>query len=55
MSLLVEAPFGLAVLFALKLRPNPHRKTLHSNRTAADVRRRWPEVVIDKGLRTFQA
>jgi len=45
----IEAPFGLADLFALRLRPNPRRKTIHFARTSADVRRRWPEVVIDKG------
>jgi hypothetical protein len=43
----IEAPFGLADLFALRLRPNPRRKTLHFARTSAGVRRRWPEVVID--------
>ena len=43
----IEAPFGLADLFALRLRPNPHRKTVGFARTAADVRRRWPEVVVE--------
>jgi uncharacterized protein len=43
----IEAPFGLADLFALRLRPNPRRKTIGFDRTSADVRRRWPEVVID--------
>jgi hypothetical protein len=43
----IEAPFGLADLFALRLRPNPRRKTVGFARTAADVRRRWPEVVIE--------
>src|SRR5690348_2717549 len=41
----IEAPFGLADLFALRLRPNPRRMTVGFARTAADVRRRWPEVV----------
>jgi hypothetical protein len=41
--LLIEAPFGLADLFALRLRPNPRRKTVHFARTSADVQRRWPE------------
>jgi uncharacterized protein len=45
----IEAPFGLADLFALRLRPNPRRKTVHFTRTAANVRRRWPEVVVQKG------
>jgi uncharacterized protein len=43
----VEAPFGLADLFALRLRPNPRRKTFGFARTSADVRRRWPELAID--------
>src|ERR1700751_4353697 len=45
----VESPFGLADLFALRVRPNPRRKTVHFARTSADVRRRWPEVVIENG------
>ena len=43
----IEAPFGLGDLFALRLRPNPRRKTVGFARTAADVRRRWPEVVVE--------
>jgi uncharacterized protein len=43
----IEAPFGLADLFALRLRPNPRRKTVGFARSAADVRRRWPEVFIE--------
>jgi len=43
----IEAPFGLADLFALRLRPNPRRKTVHFARTSAGVRRRWPELAID--------
>src|ERR1700730_17706441 len=45
--LYIEAPFGLADLFALRLRPHPRRKTVGFARTAADVRRRWPEVIIE--------
>jgi len=45
----IEAPFGLADLFALRVRPNPRRKTVGFARTSADVRRRWPELVIDNG------
>jgi uncharacterized protein len=45
--LYIEAPFGLADLFALRLRPNPRRKTVGFARSAADVRRRWPEVVVE--------
>jgi uncharacterized protein len=48
-GLQIEAPFGLADLFALRLRPNPRRKTVGFARTSADVQRRWPEVVIDNG------
>jgi hypothetical protein len=47
--LYIEAPFGLADLLALRLRPNPLRKTVGFARTCADVQRRWPEVVIDNG------
>ena len=43
----IEAPFGLADVFALRLRPNPRRKTVGFARTSADVRRRWPEVVVE--------
>jgi hypothetical protein len=43
----IQAPFGLADLFALRLRPNPRRKTVGFARASAGVRRRWPEVVID--------
>src|SRR6202040_3613043 len=45
--LFIEAPFGLADLFALRLRPNPRRKTVGFVRASADVRRRWPEVVVE--------
>jgi uncharacterized protein len=45
----IEAPFGLADLFVLRLRPNPRRKTAHFAHTSVDVRRRWPEVVIEDG------
>jgi uncharacterized protein len=43
----IVAPFGLADLFAQRLRPNPRRRTVGFPRTAADVRRRWPEVIIE--------
>jgi uncharacterized protein len=45
--LYIEAPFGLTDLFALRLSPNPRRKTVGFARTSADVRRRWPEVVVE--------
>jgi uncharacterized protein len=47
--LYIEAPFGLADLFTLRLRPNPRRRTVGFARASADVRRRWPEVIIDYG------
>ena len=43
----IEAPFGLADLFALRLRPNPLRKSRHFARTCANVLRRWPELVVE--------
>lgn len=46
-GLTVLAPFGLADLFALRLRPNPLRATKGFARTAAAVRDRWPEVVVE--------
>jgi len=49
----IEAPFGLADLFALRLRPNPRRNTIHFARTSADVQRRWPELVIDNEPHEF--
>jgi hypothetical protein len=45
-SLKVVAPFGLDDLFALRLRPNPRRKTNGFERTAANVTSRWPEVIV---------
>jgi hypothetical protein len=46
-TLRIEAPFGLADLFALRLRPNPRRPTVGFARTCADVRRRWPELTVE--------
>jgi hypothetical protein len=43
----IVAPFGLTDLFALRVVPNPYRKTVGFDRAAADVRRRWPEIMID--------
>jgi uncharacterized protein len=47
--LYIAAAFGLAPLFALRLRPNPRRPTRHFERACANVRRRWPELVVDAG------
>jgi uncharacterized protein len=45
--LTVIAPFGLDDLFAMRLRPNPHRPTKNFARTAAAITSRWPEVRIE--------
>jgi hypothetical protein len=44
----IESPFGLADLFALRLRPNPTRSFGGFDRVAANVARRWPEVTIER-------
>jgi uncharacterized protein len=46
-ALHIEAPFGLADLFALRLRPNTARATPNFARATASVRRRWPELLVD--------
>jgi hypothetical protein len=43
----VLAPFGLADLFAMRLRPSPIRATNGFARTAASVSRRWPEISVE--------
>jgi hypothetical protein len=43
----VEAPFGLADLFALRLRPNPTRPFGGFARVAAGVVGRWPELRVE--------
>src|ERR1700722_20641214 len=45
-ALSIEAPFGLADLFALRLRPNPGQATPNFARAIDSVRRRWPELKI---------
>jgi uncharacterized protein len=45
----IEAPFGLADLFALRLRPNPLRPFGGFDRVAANVLRRWPELRVERG------
>ncbi len=45
----IEAPFGLADLFALRLRRNPLRRTRGFERTAASAVARWPELTVDEG------
>jgi hypothetical protein len=43
----IIAPFGLEDLFALRLRPNPLRRTNGFARTAASAIARWPELVVE--------
>ena len=43
----IVAPFGLEDLFALRLRPNPLRKTNGFARTAEAALRRWPELTVE--------
>ena len=43
----IVAPFGLEDLFALRLRPNPHRPSPAFDRTAQSAQRRWPEIAIE--------
>jgi len=43
----IVAPFGLEDLFAMRLRPNPIRKTGGFARTAAGVTSRWPELIVE--------
>lgn len=45
-ALHIEAPFGLADLFALRLRPNPRRAPPDFARATESVRRRWPELSV---------
>lgn len=45
-ALTIMAPFGLEDLFALRLRPNPIRRTNGFQRTALAAQQRWPELTI---------
>ena len=44
--LTIVAPFGLDDLFALRLTPNPSRRTEGFARTAASATARWPELTV---------
>ena len=46
----IAAPFGLADLFALRLRPNPRRFSANFSHVAAGVPRRWPEVTVEGAI-----
>lgn len=41
------APFGLDDLFALRLRPNPHRQSRNFAKVAAAAKARWPELTVE--------
>ncbi|UTP40036.1 nucleotidyltransferase family protein [Phenylobacterium sp. LH3H17] len=43
----IVAPFGLDDIFALRLRPNPTRRTNGFLRTAQAAQARWPELSIE--------
>src|SRR5690242_8591493 len=43
----IEAPFGLVDLFALRLRPNPWRRTRGFVRACDSVLQRWPELTVE--------
>jgi uncharacterized protein len=45
-TMTILAPFGLEDVFALRLRPNPVRRTSGFLRTAEAARQRWPELAI---------
>lgn len=46
-SITVSAPFGLADVFSMTLRPNPNRPLAKGwDRTAASARARWPEITV---------
>jgi uncharacterized protein len=50
----IEAPFGLADLFALRLRPNPWRPFGGFDRVSASALRRWPEIRVEAEGREAQ-
>jgi uncharacterized protein len=43
----IAAPFGLADLFAMRLRPNPRRRIMGFERIIAGVIARWPELTVE--------
>jgi hypothetical protein len=42
----IVAPFGLDDMFAMRMRPNPFRKTTGFARAAASLKARWPELIV---------
>jgi len=45
-AMTIVAPFGLEDLFALRLRPNPSRRTAGFARTSQAALRRWPDLTV---------
>jgi len=46
-SLTIEAPFGLQDLFAMTIRPNPHRQLAKGwEKVVRSARERWPEITV---------
>jgi hypothetical protein len=43
----VHAPFGLDDLFAMRLRPNPTRRSPNYEKIAAAAQARWPEISVE--------
>jgi uncharacterized protein len=45
--MIIVAPFGLEDLFAMRLRPNPVRRTAGFERIVAGMKSRWPELSVE--------
>ncbi len=45
-TLTIVAPFGLEDVFALRLRPNPRRRSGGLPATISKARSRWPELIV---------
>jgi hypothetical protein len=45
--LTIVAPFGLEDLFAMRIRPNPHRRARGLAKIIANARARWPELTAE--------
>jgi len=43
----IVAPFGLEDLFAMRMRPNPRRRTNGFDRLAANLLKLWPELKVE--------
>jgi hypothetical protein len=44
----IVAPFGLDDLFAMRMRPNPIRKTVGFDRISENLTKRWPELKVER-------